>query len=255
MRRLVHRVLRRTPMHGLYWPLEKPNRILIVGFAAAAAGLLLFGWLATEILRGQTLAFDATVRAAIHGWASPPLTLAMRAVTQLGSSWFLVTLAALVWWRLRGQGRLHAAWLLVVAAAGAEALNETLKLVFHRHRPEPFFGLTAPFTYSFPSGHSVESACFYGALAAILTVRSGTLARRAAIWTGAALLALAVGFSRIYLGVHYPSDVLAGYAVAAIWTSAVRAGYGMWLRRRTAVGQDAIQDANLRPFANPPSAG
>src|SRR5262249_13358292 len=128
--------------------------------------------------------------------------------------------------------RRRAALIFVAACVGAEALSEILKLVFRRARPEAFFGLVSPVTYSFPSGHSVMSACFYGVVAAILTTRMESRAGKIAIWTAAVLPAVAVGFSRVYLGVHYPSDVLAGYAAAAIWVGTVRTGYEIWLRRR-----------------------
>jgi undecaprenyl-diphosphatase len=176
--------------------------------------------------------FDTAVRDAIHAWASAPLTYAMRGVTQLGSVTVLVALGVLMVWRLAAQGRRRASLIFIAACVGAEALSEILKLVFRRPRPEAFFGFAEPATYSFPSGHSVMSACFYGVVAAILTTRMESHATKIAIWTGAAFLAVAIGFSRVYLGVHYPSDVLAGYAAAAIWVGTVRAGYEIWLRRR-----------------------
>ena len=122
--------------------------------------------------------------------------------------------------------------LFAVAALGAEALDTLLKLLFRRARPEVFFGLTAPRTYSFPSGHSMLSACFFGVLAALVTIRMASYARKLAVWAAATLATLLIGLSRVYLGVHYPSDVLAGYAAAVIWVLSVRAGYAVWLRRR-----------------------
>jgi undecaprenyl-diphosphatase len=212
--------------------LAKQDRALIAGFLGAAAALVFFGWLTRVVLAGESMRFDTAVRNAIHGWASVPLTYAMRGITQLGQAPVLVVLGILVVWRLAAQKRRRAALIFVAACVGAEALSEILKLVFRRARPESFFGYAEPLTYSFPSGHSVMSACFFGVLAAILTTRMESRARKIAIWTGAALLAVAIGFSRVYLGVHYPSDVLAGYAAAAIWVAAVRAGYEIWLRRR-----------------------
>jgi undecaprenyl-diphosphatase len=211
---------------------EKQNRELIVGFLAATAALLLFGWLSGVVLAGQSLLFDNAVRDAIHAWASPALTSAMLVVTRLGSLLVLFPLGVLMLWRLLAQGRKRAALIFIAACIGAEALSEILKLVFRRARPEAFFGYARPLTYSFPSGHSVMSACFYGVVAAILTTRMKSRGSRIAIWTGAATMALAIGFSRVYLGVHYPSDVLAGYAAAAIWVGSVRAGYEIWVRRR-----------------------
>jgi undecaprenyl-diphosphatase len=213
--------------------MEKPGRELIGGYVAAVAALALFGWLARDVLRNQTIRFDAAVRDAVHSLASPGLTAFFRTVTWLGSELFLVPFGALVVWRLAAAGRRHAAVLLVLAAAGGEVLDQILKLAFHRGRPASFFGYPLPESYSFPSGHSMVSVCFFGVLAALLTVRMESRARRAAVWAAAAVLALIVGLSRVYLGVHYPSDVAAGYCAAIIWVATVRAGYVMWLRRRT----------------------
>jgi len=171
----------------------KPSRLLYAGFSAAAAALLLFGYLANEVLRGETLRFDNSVRNIVHSWASPTLTYVMRGVTQLGAPRFLIVLSlVLVLW-LVNMGRKRAAILLVVAAAGAVALDELLKLVFHRPRPEAYFGYPLPSSYSFPSGHAVSSCCFYGVLAAIVTARMRSRAAKIAVWTAAALMAAAIG--------------------------------------------------------------
>ena len=105
---------------------------------------------------------------------------------------------------------------------GANLLDEGMKLIFHRPRPTPWFEYPPPSTYSFPSGHSFVSFCFYLALAEILIRDEWPLGRRMAMWTGAGILTLAIGFSRAYLGVHYPTDVLAGYAAAIAWTTLIR---------------------------------
>jgi len=210
----------------------QPNRLLFAGFVASAAALLLFAWLANEVLQGATLRFDNTVRDAVHSWASPPLTAAMRAITQFGSPEFLILVSVVLVWRLARTRRKRAVIVLAVGAIGAELLNLLLKELFHRQRPEAFFGDIEPLSYSFPSGHSISSCCFYGLAAAIVTARMQSPARKALVWAGAALVVGLIGFSRIYLGVHYPSDVIAGYAAAIVWVAALRAGYGAWLRRR-----------------------
>jgi undecaprenyl-diphosphatase len=207
---------------------------LIAGFVGAAGALILFGWLAQHVARHATIQFDTVIRDGLHAHASPSLTLAFRTITYLGSELVLVPVVALVVWRLMRRGRRQAATLLVLATAGAEVLDTLLKLIFRRTRPAVFFGLVAPQSYSFPSGHSMLSACVYGVIAAVLTARMTSRGKSAAIWAAAVFLALAIGTSRIYLGVHYPSDVAAGYAAAVIWVAAVRAGYALWLRRRGA---------------------
>jgi len=213
---------------------EKQTKALAAGYAAAAAALVLFGGLGRDVLLDHTIRFDAIVRGDLHALASPRLTDFFWAISCLGSELVLVPLAAVVIWRHVATGRKHAAWLFLVAVAGAELLDRILKLAFHRPRPEPFFGYPLPSSYSFPSGHSLVAACFYGVAAAMWTARMESRPKAAAIWAAAAALVLANGLSRIYLGVHYPSDVAAGYAAAVIWVAAVRAGYRAWLRRRTA---------------------
>jgi undecaprenyl-diphosphatase len=213
------------------------DRTLVLGFVGAVAALLIFAWLARDVLRGQTIAFDAAVRNAVHGWASPQATYAMRGLSWIGSEIVLVPLGALAAFRLRAIGRKHAAILFIVAAMGGEALDQLLKLVFHRTRPEPFFGYRLPDSYSFPSGHAMVSFCFYVVLAGLLTLRMPWGPKKLAIWTLGAGLALFIGISRIYLGVHYPSDVLAGFMAALIWVGSVRMGYAFWLKRRRGSGE------------------
>jgi len=204
------------------------NRILYGAFPAA---LVAFAWLAHGIMRQETAGFDAAVRNAVHAWAAPSFTFIMLGVTQLGSGPFLLGVGTLAVWRLAASGRKHAALLLAVAALGGEALDQILKLCFQRPRPEAFFGLAVPPTFSFPSGHALTATCFYGVLAALLAARTRLLAGKATLWALAAALVALIGLSRVYLGVHYPSDVLAGYAAAVVWLAAVRAGYGLWRRR------------------------
>ncbi len=208
------------------------NRTTVLGFLAVSLALVLFVWIAVTVPRSQATAFDQAVRGAVHAWASPVLTHTMRVITQLGSVWFLIPAGLLAAWRLAAAGRRHAATLLAVVMLGGEALDQLLKLAFHRTRPAAFFGLTSPANYSFPSGHAITACCFWGVLAAILAARAGSARVKAGLWASAAILTAMVGFSRVYLGVHYPTDVLAGYALAVIWLAAVRAGYGVWKRRR-----------------------
>jgi undecaprenyl-diphosphatase len=111
---------------------------------------------------------------------------------------------------------------VIFAMAGAFVLEVTLKLAFHRPRPTPFFG-PQPSSYSFPSGHALASFCFYGVLAGVVNSRVRHQDLRAPIWIASALLVAVIGFSRIYLGVHHPTDVMAGYAAAGVLDQ--RAGF------------------------------
>ncbi len=201
----------------------------VLGFAVAVCAILLFGWIATEVLRGQTQAFDNAVRGRVHSWASPWLTAVMQTFTLLGSTPVLVVvvaLLALTLWRMRQRRQAMA---LVLGAAGGNILMEILKLVFRRPRPVPFFGIAAPDSWSFPSGHALNSFCVYVLAAALVLRQVRSEGARITCWCIAVIMAVMPGISRIYLGVHYPSDVLAGYVAATAWLG----GLLVALRRRS----------------------
>jgi undecaprenyl-diphosphatase len=169
------------------------------------------------------MAFDMAGREAIHRHASAPLTEAMWGITMLGSTAVLAPVGLLVFAVWLRRGRRRAAYLFAIAMAGAIMLDITLKEVFRRPRPSAaFFGFALPSTYSFPSGHALVSLCFYGALVAL-----GVRGHRVAAWLGALALVALIGFSRIYLGVHYPTDVIGGYAAACAWLLTVRSAARM----------------------------
>jgi len=202
--------------------LELVSLSLLLGMAAAIATLVFFGWLADEVLEGETRHFDDVTRAAVHTLASPALTTAMRGISFLGSTLFLTaaTIFAVAWFALRKWGR--EAKLFALTMIGASLLNTTLKLAFRRPRPVPYFDLSAPETYSFPSGHALASCCFFAGLAAILSGRIRSKRARTIMWIAAAAMFGLIGLSRIYLGVHYTTDVIAGFAAALIWILVVR---------------------------------
>lgn len=193
--------------------------VALASLAVAVFTLLVFSWIATEVREGDTIRFDLSVRTWVHHFFSPELTREMVLISEFGAKILIIAfLAALIGFLLLRWKR-AAAW-LAVAMAGALVLDLSLKYGFHRARPTPFYG-PIPHTYSFPSGHALMSFCFYGVLAGLINGRVRSLVLRVLIWVAAALLILAIGFSRIYLGVHYPSDVLAGYLTAALWVSAM----------------------------------
>ena len=206
-------LLKRLPDHGL-----------LIGLGAAVGALLFFAWLADEVLEGDTRYFDEQVRLLIHQAAAPPLTALMGAVTMLGAPWVLLALCCCAVLGFLRAGWRRGAALLLVTMAGAALLNIVLKMSFHRTRPTSFFDTPLPTSYSFPSGHAMLAFCFYGVLAALLTARLSARPARMMIWIGATILIVLVGISRVYLGVHYPSDVLAGYAGALVWVLTVVLG-------------------------------
>ena len=198
----------------------KVGLLLIGAILAATAALCVFAWLAEEMLESDTARFDAVIRAFVHGFASPTVTRVMQGFSFLGSVGMQMALTVAAVLLFLYYHRPRAASLLAITMAGAGVLDVVLKLAFHRARPVPFFG-TSPPSFSFPSGHALGSLCFYGALASILSAHHPSRRMQAAIWTVAVFLTGMIGLSRIYLGVHYPSDVIAGYSAAVVWVAAV----------------------------------
>lgn len=191
--------------------------LLSLGLVAAAGTLYLLYGLAEEVHEGDTRGFDESALALVNRFASPALTSFMRGVTYLGSNEFLAVACACVVLAFVVTRRRREAAMLLLTMAGAAFLNFTLKLLSGRERPEPFFGTPLPESYSFPSGHALLSFCFYGMIAAVITARVEGAGRRASVWAATVLLVAFIGLSRVYLGVHYPSDVAAGYAAAFVW--------------------------------------
>ncbi|MBS3941274.1 MAG: phosphatase PAP2 family protein [Actinobacteria bacterium] len=138
-----------------------------------------------------------------------------RALTFLADLWFVAAVTALLggwaWLRVR---RLDLVWLVLAAVGGSLAVTGAVKLLSDRPRPDG--GLAGTISSSFPSGHSVRGMIVYGLIAwFLLRLGSGWLRRLAA--SAALLLAVATGLSRIWLGVHWPTDVVAGYVLGATW--------------------------------------
>lgn len=205
-------------------PVRLIETVAATGLLAAILFLFLFAKLATEMREGETAGFDTAVRGFIHRFASPAMTQIMKGISLLGYDLLIVELAVALAVFIRLRWRRAAAW-LAITMAGAVALDIALKHAFHRPRPVPFFG-DAPHSYSFPSGHALASFCFYGVLAGLVVDRLDKLRWKIAIGVIAASLVTAIGISRIYLGVHYPSDVVAGYLAAAMWVSTM-----LWIDR------------------------
>jgi len=201
---------------------------LVAGLAGTVLFLVLFGLLADEMREGDTRHFDNAVRQFVHAHSSTELTSVMRLLSVVGSP-MVVTLTALaaciaLWF----AGHPRRAILIAVTAGGGSFLMWILKIGFHRPRPQPYFDTRLPTSYSFPSGHAMLSFCLCLSAAALFSAGRKNIWIRAAIWVFWVGLSMAIGYSRIYLGVHYPSDVLAGYLGALVWSLTVGSAYQKW---------------------------
>jgi undecaprenyl-diphosphatase len=192
---------------------------VLVSLAIAILALFLFAWIGSEMHEGDTQRFDLAVRAWVHRFASPGMTRTMTVFSLMGYNILIAELLAALTTFLVMRWRRAFLW-LIISTTGSLLLDLALKYAFRRPRPVAFFGV-APRSYSFPSGHALVSFCFYLVLAGLLSARIKSLALRILIWSLAVVMVTMIGLSRIYLGVHYPSDVLAGYLAAAVWVGAV----------------------------------
>ncbi len=184
---------------------------LTMGLVVSLAGLSLFGGITEDVLHHDPLTqFDVTLLEWLHARATPTGYAIAEALSFLGSPWML-------------------------ALAGGGLLQAALKSVIRRPRPPYAAAFLGHYTWSFPSGHAMVALIGYGMLAYVLVVLA--IRRRAfqiAVVVGAALLIVAVGLSRLYLGVHYFSDVVGGYAAGVLWLSGTISG--VEVARRWRVG-------------------
>lgn len=198
--------------------LPRTARSLLVWAAGLALAVILLLVLTDNVVDHDGL---TAIDRPWHEWAvahrSPALTPAMYVLSVLGRTVVLGVLAtAAVCW-LAARRQVRDALLVTSAALGALLLVPLLKHVFARERPPVADRLTVETTWAYPSGHSFGSTAVLGALAIVATARLGRRAARVLVATAAAVLVLAIGVSRVYLGVHWPSDVLAGWLAGGLW--------------------------------------
>ena len=196
-----------------------------IGLVAAAVALALFVWLGYHIRSGEPTSFDLAARAWVRSLETPRLSAVMWGASVYGAPVRLLplSLAAAAVLLLRGWRR--AAVLVLVTLAGAAILDLGLKQLFVRARPQAFFDYyPTPKSFSFPSGHALFAVCFFGGLAVLLTHRLRGWLARILVWAVALVLIFLIGVSRVYLGVHYPTDVIGGFAVGTVWVASVALG-------------------------------
>lgn len=190
---------------------------VIVTFIIVACAAIAFVKLAAEVREQDTLLFDRQVLQSINRHVIPFLDTVMPIATDAGGVIGVSALTILVVVLFLYKKMYARAWLIVLGVSGAAALNLILKALFARDRPDLWVQLVHEPGYSFPSGHTMLSAGF--ALACMVTLWHSRW-RWWMISLGSIYM-LFIGFSRLYLGVHYPTDVLAGWLVSAVWVLTV----------------------------------
>ncbi|MGW6194543.1 phosphatase PAP2 family protein [Kribbella sp. NPDC055110] len=193
---------------------------VVVGLVGTVLGGVGFGWLADAAGEGDGLAaFDPELTADVVARRTPGLTEIAQSISFVGNVPVLLLLTAIValglWFRTK---RWEPGALLAVGMVGAGALTYGLKVLIERHRPDAAFMLGPIDTgFAFPSGHTLSSTVFFSLLAALVWYADVRRATKIAATAMAIVLSLAMGASRVYLGYHWGTDVLAGWIVALTW--------------------------------------
>ena len=218
-------------------PPSTPDKLgalqLAVGFVIALLAMVGFGFLADRIYLQESFALDTYANPFLHSISSPFLDSVMTGITSLGSVEIVSALFALAIVLLLSRGLRTQALFLAVAIGGSVALNGIMKVIFQRPRPQLPWAHVLP-DFSFPSGHSMNSFVFYLAVALIVWSTFGRRIGLIAV-VAAVAVAVAVGCSRIYLGYHYLSDVVGGFAAGLAWILVVALAFEVvprtWARR------------------------
>jgi undecaprenyl-diphosphatase len=190
---------------------------LIAGFAVAAAGTLGFSELAEHVRSGSTTAFDDAVLTWLGAHHTKLLDAVMLEITALGTGTVVLMIAGIAGLFLALTQHKYSALLLLVSAAGGIVLDGLLKLGFSRPRPHIIVWGTNAVSSSFPSGHAMSAVIVYGTVAYLAARLHKTVWARVITLVAALIVILAICVSRLYLGVHYPTDVLAGLIIGLAW--------------------------------------
>jgi undecaprenyl-diphosphatase len=190
---------------------------LVAGFAIALIGTLGFAELAEHVNSGATQAFDERALIWLGAHRSPMTDTMMLEFTALGTGTVVLVIAGIASMFLALNKHKYSALLLGVATVGGLALNMVLKIGFHRPRPEVVVWGTQAFSSSFPSGHAMSAAIVYSTVAYLAARLQKRLWSKLLTMLAALLMIVMICISRLYLGVHYPSDVAAGVTIGLAW--------------------------------------
>lgn len=200
--------------------------VLCIFFASA------FGYIVAAVINGSIVHFDTAVIGFVQGLEAPWPTSIMKVFTWIGSGYVVAPIALIgftvLYFVLRYR---HQAFLLISVIAGSVLLNSALKSYFKRERPEIHRIMDAT-GFSFPSGHSMMAFALYVIIAYIFWRNVKTTVARVVLVLFTTFMIIMIGSSRIYLGVHYPSDIVGGFAASALWVTIAISLYAHFENKR-----------------------
>ena len=211
--------------------LQEVGIFALVGLVGAVVLLVLFAKLSEDVFTQEITSLDNNIALWVHGFASPTLDAIFSAFSTLGGVVGVGVLTLLAFGLLLWRGFPRAAWRFALAVGGGLLINQILKLVFHRTRPQLWPGAHVA-GFSFPSGHATLALCLFGMFAWLGWQFIRSSAARTAWTLLMGLLILIIGLSRVYLGAHYPSDVMAGYLSGSFWLLGLLNGTDIYHRLR-----------------------
>ena len=199
---------------------------LLLAWALVLVPFLLWGELAEDVWKRESFRFDNPILLWLHAHSNVFFDRLMLGLSLVGGYPLLIAsvLLCIGFWLANKQ---REAIFVALCMGGVSALNVSAKILFHRTRPDLWVSLAPEHDYSFPSGHAMVSSAFIAMILALIWTATNSSAT-GTVWRSIAapigiLFVLAVGLSRLYLGVHYPSDILAGWLASLGWIAMIRA--------------------------------
>lgn len=243
---LIARVIARSRNRS--WA-RRPDTRILVTLLLVTAGLVAFATVASEVMEGHPLTLDRWLLLQLRQVADPGMSIGphwlghmMLDLTALGGGTVLTLVTILMSGYLVARRKLALAVFVAAAIASGGVLTALLKFAFARARPDIVPHLVEVSSASFPSGHAMNSAMVYLTGAALLASAERDWRVRGFLVTAALVLTLAIGFSRVFLGVHFPTDVLGGWAIGIAWAVAASWVAAILQRRHKIEGAEAEGD-------------
>ncbi len=234
---------RTTNQAGLVSFIGHLGKFALIGLLVALLLGFVFGWLSLIVLNNTWAGQERDFQFWLHNFTSLPLDLLFGFATTVGGIEGTLVMAAILFLILLYKRQFGWAALVFITEGGGILLNTIFKDFFHRARPELWEsspGINRPLSYSFPSGHATMSMCFFGLL---IYLGFHFFQRPLWRWWWAVLmlvLIMLVGLSRIYFGVHYPTDVLGGYILGGFWLLSLIGGTNLHLSQKKQITTAAI---------------
>ena len=225
---------------------------VVGGLLAGIAGTGAFVKIASEVSEGETQAFDDAVIRWMGSHHSPALDAIVVEITALGTGTVVMMIVVVAALFLTLTQHKYSAILLLVATGGGLVLNGVLKLGFNRPRPEIFVHSVQTVSSSFPSGHAMSSAIVYGTVAYLAARLHRRRWARWLVMTFALVVIVLISLSRMYLGVHYPSDVVAGVIIGLAWAAFCMATLEAIQRLALRRAPQILHDEKAAPDASAP---